>query len=377
MEDDSLEKEHLATSKRLADLRKKGVVLRSRDLSGGLVFLAMIGALGFTASQIAVRIKENFIGAFTGIKQLTADPLFLLHFFRKIALDNFMLLLPLFFIVLMASVIAPFIFGGWNFSLTSIQFNFDKLNPINNIPKIFSPKKAAMEIVRSTCKGVLILGVLIYFVFVNKSEMVELMNFPVKMAISSSFFMIKQFVVLLSVALIVLVAFDIVYQFYQFQSTSKMSSQELKDEYKEAEGSVDVKRKIRSAQFAVFKQRLSSSVPKANVIVTNPSHYAVALKYDEKKDRSPKVIAKGKGQLAHQIRFLAIANAIPIYEAPPLARAIYHTTKLNAEIRPELYMAVAIVLSYVHQLKNYQLGMGAPPSIVRDLEIPKELTYDD
>jgi len=194
-------------------------------------------------------------------------------------------------------------------------------------------------------------------------------------SINVGYSIIKSFIILLCITLIALMAFDVFYQYVQFQNQSKMTGQELKDEYKDTEGSVDVKRKIRSAQFALLRQRLAVSVPQANVVITNPTHYAIALKYDAKKDRAPKVVAKGKGPLAQQIRFLAIANAIPIYEAPPLARAIYHTSKVNTEIHPELYMSVAIVLSYVHQLKNYQMGAGKQPDFVEDLEIPKEFIY--
>ena len=181
--------------------------------------------------------------------------------------------------------------------------------------------------------------------------------------------------ILTSFTVILLIIFDVFYQYAQFQNQSKMSDQELKDEYKDAEGSAEVKRKIRSSQFAMYRQRLSVSVPRANVIVTNPTHYAIALRYEANKDKAPKVVAKGKGPVAQQIRSLAIANGVPIYEAAPLARAIYHTTKLNTEIHPELYMSVAIVLSYVHQLKNYQMGIGKQPEYVEDLEIPKEFIF--
>lgn len=376
MEDNSTEKQHAATARRLADLRKKGIVLRSRDFSGGLVFLVIIFMILFMSGHIASQIQKNFILSFTGIKQLTLNPEFLSYLLKKMIIDNIMLIVPMFIGALAVGVISPFLFGGWNFSLNVVNFNFEKLNPFNNLKRLFSLKQSAMEMMRSMVKCALVLGVLFYFISTKKNEIIELINYPVNVSINLSYFLMKEFVILLSVTLILLVAFDIFYQYRQFQDQSKMSLQELKDEYKDSEGSSEVKRKIRSSQFSLHRQRLAVSVPHANVIITNPTHYAIALKYDNKKDRAPKVIAKGKDYLAQQIRYLAISNAIPIYEAPPLARAIYHTTKVNAEIHPELYMSVAIVLSYVHQLKNYQMGLGKQPNFVDDLEIPKEFIYD-
>lgn len=377
MTEEASEKQHLATARRLAELRKQGTVMRSRDLSGGLIFIVLITILMSASTKWAIQFAENFKLSFTGIRQLVLDPTFLAHFIHKIALANFTLLLPIFILGIVTVFATPFIFGGWNFSLTAVGFNFNKMNPINNLKRIFSPAQAAKEIVRSMLKCLVIIGSLIYFMFDNLSIIKELINYPVNVAMHVSYHIIKDFIIVLAVMLIFLIIIDVLYQYFQFQKQAKMSTQEMKDEYKDTEGSVEMKRKIRSAQFAAFRQRLAISVPRASVILTNPTHYAIALKYDDKKDRAPKVLAKGKDHIAQQIRLLAIANGIPIYEAPPLARAIFHTTKVNAEIHPELYMSVAIVLSYVHQLKNYQSGKGNAPVFVSDFTLPKEFDYQE
>ncbi|MEO8400363.1 MAG: flagellar type III secretion system protein FlhB [Gammaproteobacteria bacterium] len=377
MANDSSEKQHLPSAKRLDELRKKGSVMRSRDLSAGLIFMVAIFLLIFMVSSFKSQLQNNFIWAYHSIKDMPGNQDFLLTLLRTILVKNFFLLMPMFAILFIATLLTPFLFGGWNFTLEAIQFNWDKLNPATNLKRIFSPATALMEIGRSMLKCGLLMGALVYFVLHRQNEISQLINFSTKSAIGASYVIIEDFIILLSVTLIFLIAFDVYYHYVKFQNQSKMSSQELKDEYKDTEGSGEVKRKIRSAQYAMYKQRLSQMVPKANVIITNPTHYAISLQYDDKKDRAPKVTAKGKDYVAQQIRYLAIANGVPIYEAPLLARAIYHTTKIGLEINPGLYMAVAIVLSYVQQLKNYQYGKGKPPTYVSDLEIPPEFIYNE
>ncbi len=156
-----------------------------------------------------------------------------------------------------------------------------------------------------------------------------------------------------------------------------MTDQEVRDEGKESEGNPEVKRKIRSTQLQRLRQRLQQAVPKSTVVITNPTHYAVALAYDSQRDNAPRIMARGCDLIAHEIRMLAVANAIPIYEAPVLARAIYHSGKVGREIHPGLYMAVAIVLSYVHQLKSFQVGVGAAPVPVYEFDIPTELIFKE
>ena len=274
-------------------------------------------------------------------------------------------------------ICVPFIFGGWNFTLDPLMFNFNKLNPLNNIGNIFGIKRVYKEVIKSTLKAAIILSALFYFVIKNKNTIFSLINYPVKTAIVASYSIFTSFVVLLSYTIILIVIVDMVYAYYLYQSKSKMSLQELRDEAKETEGSGETKKMIRKRAMQLLKQRMTKSIPLASVIIVNPTHYAVAIKYDERKDRAPKLLAKGKGPIAEQIRTIAIANGIPLYEAPPLARAIYFTTKVNAEIDPDLYMAVAIVLSYVQQLKNFQMGIGQQPNFVRDLKIPEEFIYDE
>jgi flagellar biosynthetic protein FlhB len=378
MTDEAQDKQHAATGKRLDELRRKGTVLRSKDLSGGLIFISAILILLYMSGQFMTTIKSNFVLSFGSIQYVLSNPSYFNILINQIVHNNFKLLLPIFLVTFAVAFLSPFLFGGWNFTLDVLQFKLEKLNPMDNLKRLFSIGHTSIEIARSIIKAALILSILVTFIIFNKNNIISLSHLPDKMAIFSSWVIIKKYIFVLSIGLIATVALDLAYHFLQFQKKTKMSTQEIKDESKDAEGNVHVKRKIRTTQIALLKQRLYQSVPKATVVITNPTHFAVAIKYDNDRDSAPKLLAKGKGPIAAQIRQIAIMNGIPMYEAPELARAIYYTTRLNAEINPGLYMAVAIVLSYVYQLKNYQMGvLDNPPTRASDLKVPDEFIYDE
>lgn len=377
MSDQTEDKQHAPSAKRLTELRKEGKVLRSKDLSTGAVFLVTIGMLFFMSHTLSSTLQEDYIWAFKSIRNVPSDPDFIFTFIKTAFIKNLKLLIPIFIVLIVVTILVPFIFGGWNFSLSAVRFKLHKLNPINNLNNLFSFKTMGFEIVKSMLKAFFLLGVLVMFVVDKKSQMNSLIGASFSQATNVSVGLLKEFVIILSVALAFLIALDIIYNYVKYNNQIKMSTQELRDETRQSEGSGETKQKLKSKRIALLKQRLHLVVPTANVIVTNPTHYAVALKYDNDKDHAPKVVAKGKDYIAQQIRLLAVANAVPIYEAPTLARALYHTADIGANIHPELYMAVAIVLSYVHQLKNYQHGIGQPPVYVNDLKIPEDFIYNE
>jgi len=376
-DDQAQEKQHQPTSKHIMDLRKRGVVMRSRDLSGGMIFFVTITLLIFMSSELLSIIKENFVITFSSIPSVLHDHNYLIFVLKKIALKTFNQLLPMFIVILIVAILSPFVFGGWNFTLDAIQFKLSKLNPTENLARLFSYKKTLMEVGRSIVKASVFLGFLAFFLYANKNDIINLGNMPVMSAIYTSAFTLKTFIVFMCSSLVITVLFDMAYHYFQYQQKAKMSMQQIKDEHKETEGSVESKRKMRMKQLALMKQRISLAVPKADIVITNPTHYAVALKYNKDKDKAPRLVAKGKGLLAQQIRQVAVANAITIYQAPELSRAIYFTTKLGSEIHPGLYKAVAIVLTYAYQLKNYQHGLSDHPEYITDLQIPDEFIYHE
>lgn len=371
------EKKHEATGKRLADLRRKGSVLRSRDFSGTMVYVGTLLVVVFLADGLRDRFAGNFFLVFNNLHEVASHEEVMFHLMVTIVTKTFFLLLPIFAIAVGMTLFTPFLMGGWNFTLEALDFNWGKLDLIAGLKRLFSPVKAAIEVSKSVLKAGLLIATLIYFVYANRLEISNLANYQTIAAILSGYQIIYNFIVLLTVSVVILTAVDVAYQIHHFYTENKMTSQELRDEHKDTEGDDRIKRKIRIAQLNLLKQRIMQSVPKSHVIITNPTHYAIALRYEPGKDQAPKLVAKGKDHLAHQIRMLAIAHGVPIYEAPALARAVYYTTKIGFEIHPELYMAVAIVLSYVHQLKNYQRGIGEPPTRVDNLEIPEEFMYDE
>jgi flagellar biosynthesis protein FlhB len=376
MSDELLERQHQATSKRTEDFRKKGQTMRSRDLTSALVFVIGIIVLLFLTNQVSMQIQANFVSSFLKIKEILNQEQLPFDFIKGMIMSNFLLLMPLFLISVLTALLSPFIFGGWNFSLQSIQFKIEKLNPITNLKNILS-KRMFINVAKSFMKVTIIIGVLCIYGYLNKLEIIKLINLPMHKSFYQTYAIISEFIFIISMSLVFIVLFDVISNYFEYQNKIKMTTQELKDELKDTEGNADVKRKLKSAQFALLHQRLSVTVPKADVVITNPSHYAIALKYDANKDKAPKVIAKGKDYIAQQIRRISVSHGITIYEAPLLARALYKTSKLGAEVRPELYMAVAIVLSYVHQLRNFQQGVGEQPQIVSDLQIPEAFIYHE
>lgn len=375
-DDDSLEKQHQATAKRLDDFKNKGQTLRSKDLTSGLVLIITVMVLIYLSNTIKERFEENFALCFYKIRDVLKYDDLPFEFLKELAFANFKMLLPIFLIAVASAFISPFLFGGWNFTFQPIQVKFERMNPISNLKSLFS-KRMFVNVIKSFLKVTVILGVLVIYGLNKKIEITNLMNQPLHNSLYNGYSIVHQFVILIASCLIFIILADMIFAYFEFQKKTKMSSQELKDELKDTEGSIESKRKIRAAQFSMIRQRLNVTVPRATVVITNPTHYAIAIRYNPDQDKAPKVIAKGKDYVAQQIRRISSSNGVPIYEAPLLARAIYRTSKIGGEIQPELYMAVALVLSYVHQLRNYQQGNGQEPIMISDLQIPKEFIYHE
>lgn len=375
MSDDAEDKQHLATGKHLADLRKRGIVLRSRDLSGGLIFITGVLLIIMTADKLKLIIQDNFIQAFNHFDLLVQDSEYVIKICKQLLFHSFESLLPILIILFVVGLLSPFLLGGWNFTLDVLQFNLGKIDPLNNLKRLLSPKQGLIEIAKSIIKAFTLLSALIIFIIFQKNQIVSLTDESIFSAVFHVWVMVKYYIGYLSLALIITVAFDVIYHFFHYQKESKMSTQQIKDEHKNTEGNVETKRKIRSKQIILIQQRLNVLVPKASVVIANPEHFAVALKYDKDKDKAPRVLIKGQDNVAMQIKKIAALNAVTIYEAPQLARALYYTTKMGHEIHPGLYKAVAIILSYVYQLQQYQSGLVDLPQITENLEIPNEFKH--
>lgn len=376
MSEEGQEKQYKPSPKRLEDLHKKGQFLRSKELTGGMIVIsAAILILSFSDRIIDV-LSQNFIDAFTAIADVPRRPQVLPELYQHLAWSNFLLILPVLIVLVVLVIAVTFMFGGLTYSWSLLHFKPERLSPFKNLKRIFSFNNA-MELVKSVLKFSVLFCILAYFIYAQQDRLMGMVGFHDEDNIAEGFDLLKRYLVLLIAGVVIIVLTDMIYAFISYQKKTMMSLQELKDEHKEMDGNPEIKQKIRRAQLALSRQRMQQDVPTASVVITNPTHFAVALRYTDGVDKAPTIVAKGKDHTAKEIRALAVKHMIPIYEAPPLARAVYFTGKVGETIHPDLYMAVAIVLSYIYQLKHYQMGLGQMPEKAHDLKIPPELDFSN
>jgi flagellar biosynthetic protein FlhB len=259
--------------------------------------------------------------------------------------------------------------GGWSFSLESISFKLEKLDPIKGLARIFS-LKSLVELAKALAKFVLLLGAAILVFFSIDQQLLSLSSMTPKAAGLEAATILVQVLLILSATMILIVALDVPFELWNHSKQLRMTKQEIKDEMKETDGNPQVKQRIRTLQRQLAEGRMMEDVKTADVVITNPTHYAVALQYLDRPGSAPKVVAKGKDLTALRIRSIAADCDIPIFEAPPLARALYRSTEIGYEIPHALYMAVARVLAYVFQLKSATPTDYVPKPT--DFDIPVE-----
>ncbi|MCW5588180.1 MAG: flagellar biosynthesis protein FlhB [Legionellales bacterium] len=372
--DDSEEKTQEATPKRKQELREKGEVPRSRDLNRIIVLFVGAACLWLVSNNFYSAFQEVAVKTFDLTPQEMFDPSIMLTRFASCLYILGMSLLPFFAILFVIVIFSPALLGGWVFSAKSLAFKGERLDPIKGIGRIFS-LRSLVELLKSIAKFIVIAGGGILVLYIYFHSMINLDKLPVEQGITQGMELLFQGFILISATLVIIVLFDVPYQIWEYLRKSKMSIKELKDESKETEGNPQLKQKIRETQQRMSEKRMMQALPKANVVITNPNHYAVALMYDQDKEGAPKVVAKGVDFLAEKIKEVAKEHKITIVSIPPLARAIYYSTDLDAEIPQGLYLAVAKVLAYVYQLKHYVAGFSAKPQAPKasELKIPQEL----
>jgi len=370
-ENDGQERSEEASQKKLDDARKKGQVARSRELTSFLLLLASSWVLYLMGSFLMTKLSQVFHFNFTLRRETLLDEREMIsHLFHSIY-EVGIALSPFFGVAAITAFAAPLLLGGWLFSTDAFMPNFGRMNPLSGIKRIFS-MHGVSELLKALAKFALLGGVTIYLLLKFTPEMMALSAQNLETALIHGSHLLGIGFISLCASLAVIALFDAPYQIWNFISNLKMTKQEQKDEYKETEGSPESKGRIRSMQRKIAMQRMMSKVPQADVVITNPEHYAVALKYDDMASGAPILIAKGIDLVAFQIRKIAQDNKITVVEAPPLARAIYYSTKLDREIPRGLYVAVAQVLAYVFQLKRHAAGKGPKPKL-KDLPIPSDL----
>jgi len=339
------------TERRLQEARKKGQVPRSKELNTMLsLLLASISLLVF-GGYISQNLMQISVEGFSIPRELAFDTAQLPFQFMYMASQALLALSPFMAIMLVSVFAGPLLMGGWSFSLESISFKLEKLDPIKGLARIFS-LKSLVELAKALAKFVLLLGAAILVFFSIDQQLLSLSSMTPKAAGLEAATILVQVLLILSATMILIVALDVPFELWNHSKQLRMTKQEIKDEMKETDGNPQVKQRIRTLQRQLAEGRMMEDVKTADVVITNPTHYAVALQYLDRPGSAPKVVAKGKDLTALRIRSIAADCDIPIFEAPPLARALYRSTEIGYEIPHVLYMAVARVLAYVFQLKS-------------------------
>lgn len=369
--EDGQEKTEEPTSKRLQEAREKGDIPRSKDLN--TMLLTLVAAA--TLLTLGPLIAEALMGAFRYNFSITRGDIFdtqgMFRHLTHSVKTSLIGMLPTMGVLVLAALIAPISLGGWNFSSQALIPKFSRLNPIEGIKRLFTIN-SLVELIKSVAK-VAVVGVAAYFVFMAyRAELPGLAWMAPEYAFGRMVEILAWVAIWISASLILIVIIDVPFQLYQYNEKMKMTLQEIKDEMKNTEGKPEVKGRIRQLQREMANRRMMADVPKADVIITNPTHFAVALKYDDTSMGAPELLAKGGDEVAAKIREIAEANDIPILQIPPLSRAIYYSTEIGDVIPEGLYMAVAQVLAYVYQLKQADKGKGSHPGKTPSPEIPAE-----
>lgn len=357
------------TERRRKEAREKGQVARSRELNILLSLLFAAGAILVLGGGFAQRFAALLEGAFTIDRVAVFDRELIPVHFMALVLDALWLLTPFFAVMLVGALAGPLTMGGWTFSVEAMAFKWEKMNPVTGLKRVFSAK-GLLELLKALFKFIVILAVATLLFGVVLDDMLVLGTTPSPRAFAEAVGMLQWSFLFLSLAMIAIVVFDVPFELWNHTRQLRMTRREVQDELKESEGRPEVKSRIRTLQRQAAQHRMMEATTTADVVVTNPTHFSVALKYDATARRAPVVVAKGADLIALKIRSVATRHDVAIFEAPPLARALYASTEINREIPENLYVAVAKVLAYVYQLRTAPAGRDATRP--RDLPVPEE-----
>jgi flagellar biosynthetic protein FlhB len=373
MSDDSSQDKQLAASERkLSKAREDGQVVRSRDLGHFLVILAAAAVLMALTPVWMDKLQAQLNAGMRFDARIVANPDMMLERLSQWSTQAMMMIVPFGAGVALASVAAGILAGGWVLSFKVLFPNFGKLNPISGFANLLSVQQM-VDALKASTLGLILGGTGAFFLYRVWPSMVNLLSQPLPLAIHDFGATLGSVMwsMLLVLALFAIVDWPL--QRFMFMNRMKMSHQDQKDEVKQVEGNMEAKNRIKQRMREMAKKRMLAAVPTADLVVMNPTHYAVALKYDEGKMGAPRVVAKGLDLMALRIRDLATENKVPVLEAPPLARALYANTEVDAEVPMALYSAVAQVLAYVYQLKAALAGRAPLPGNLPDLDVPVSL----
>ena len=368
------EKTEDPTAKRLEDARKKGQIARSKELGTTGVLVASAVALLMFGGSLGTALMEVMSKMFSLDRDHAFDGQKMFEALGEVVLNVMTPMMFIFGVILTAAFIANSLLGGINFSWQAMAPKFNKMSPLKGFKRMLGTQ-AVVELVKSVLKVVVVASVAVFLIsiYLNDILYLSIQDLPGNTIDASE--LLGWIFLGLCCSTLIIALVDVPYQIWNHTKQLKMTKQEIKDEYKNTEGNPEVKGRIRQIQRQLAQQRMMQEVPKADVVVTNPTHYSVALKYDTEKSTAPFVVAKGADQIALHIRTIAKEKEVPVIETPALTRSIYYTTDLNQEIPEQLFVAVAQVLAFVYQMDLYNKGQGKQPNPLDEPDIPNELKY--
>ncbi|AJX21806.1 flagellar biosynthesis protein FlhB [Burkholderia pseudomallei] len=371
-EDSDLDRTEAATPKRREKAREEGQVARSRELASFALLSAGFYGAWMLSGPIGEHLRTMLHAALSFDRAAAFDTNRMLSHAGTLSLEGLYALAPVLALTGVAALAAPMAMGGWLVSTKTFELKFERLNPITGLGRIFSiqgPIQLGMSIAKTLVVG----GIGGIAIWRSKDELLGLATQPLHAALADALHLVAVCCGMTVAGMLVVAGLDVPYQLWQYNKKLRMTKEEVKREHRENEGDPHVKGRIRQQQRAMARRRMMANVPTADVVVTNPTHFAVALKYTDGEMRAPKVVAKGVNLVAARIRELAAEHHVPLLEAPPLARALYHNVELEREIPGTLYSAVAEVLAWVYQLKRFRAEGGIAPETPVDLDVPAEL----
>lgn len=371
MAEQDADKTEPASGRRISEARDKGQVPASRELGTFVSLIAATTGLLWFGPRLYAGLTSTMRRGLTFDYQSLNDPDQALHKLATMSYDMLMAAWPWLALMMGAAIVSPLLLHGWLFTFTPLMPDVSRMSLAAGIKRMFS-LQSVVELLKAVAKASLVGGVAIMLLWGQREVLVNLVRVDLIVGLSLAWSLILKIMLYSVAVLILVVATDVPYQLWQYYKNMRMTKQEVKDEAKESDGDPQVKARIRSLQREAARRRMMSAVPKADVIVTNPTHFAVALEYKPGMP-APRVVAKGIALLAERIIEIGKENKVPILRTPPFARALYKHAELETDIPLGLFTAAAEILAYVYQLRVYQETGGTAPTLPDDLSIPPEL----
>ncbi len=370
-EQQAQERTEQPTPKRLQKAREKGQVPRSRELNTMAVALAGAAALVMFGGWMVEGMRQVMVTALSAPATAGQEHSIVVEALAGAMIDALFVITPILVVAFVAALAGPVMIGGMNFSFAAARPKFDRLNPVSGLKRIFSAQ-GAMELVKTVLKFTVLTSVAIVLLWMVSDELLALGRGSVEAGMVNGARIVQRAALLLAGGLVLIAAIDAPFQLWNHLRQLRMTRQEIKDELKESDGNPEMRGRLRRAQRAAANARMMHEVPDADIVITNPVHFAVALRYTDRPDRAPRVVAKGRDLVAARIRDLAAEHSVVTCQSPALARAIYFHTELGHEIPAGLYLAVARVLAWVMQVNAAMKGGTPTPAFPQGLVVPDE-----